>query len=107
MPLSTAYTRLRRRILFSACFCSVMSSPMLAVPITSPEIDRSTELFQRMSRLAPDRVRISFSLCQAFGRLAIRSANTPLMSFSPGGMKSSNQSRPNTSSRFQPVSRRK
>ena len=32
-----------------------------AVPITLPAPERSTELFQRMSRRAPDRVKISFS----------------------------------------------
>ena len=61
MPLSTAYTRFRRLIFSSASARSVMSSPMLAVPMTSPEAARSTVLFQRISRWSPLRVRISFS----------------------------------------------
>ena len=40
---------------------SVMSSPMLAIPITSPSLERSRELFQRISRRSPERVRMSFS----------------------------------------------
>ena len=105
MPLSTAYTRLRQAIRSSASLRSVMSSPMLAVPITSPAPERSTELFQRMSRRSPERVRISFSGCHASGRSARSAAKTSFISLASGGMKSSNQSRPITSSRRQPVSR--
>ena len=108
IPLRTAYTRFKRLILCSDRFWSVMSSPILAVPITSPATERSTELFQRMSRRSPERDTISFSWCQTSGELASRSAKTTAFtSRLSGGMKSSIQSLPMTSACDQPVMRSK
>ena len=50
-----------KRSAFTARPRSVMSSPMLAVPICAPSGERRSVLFQRTSRRSPDRVTISFS----------------------------------------------
>ena len=46
---------------------AVLGPPYNTTPIGSPVPDRRTELFQRMSRRSPVRVRISFSWCLASG----------------------------------------
>jgi hypothetical protein len=94
-------------MLISARILSVMSSPMLAVPITSPLVERSIEMFHRISRRSPERVTISFSRCHEGGgslRDAVKTSRKPRRF---GGTNSSNQSRPMISLLCHPVSLRK